>query len=370
MNYKFIKVSLTLFVVFISISINAQEVFTVNGSVYSETDSRSIPGAQIFINGSTIGTLSDNEGNFVLRNIPEGKHELIIQVLGFNSVKKTISTESLESNYEFILNEKIYNLDQITVEPDTEDWEYNFEEFQDNFIGKGPFSKNTIIKNRDVINFDYDSEKRTLTTFAYERLIIENKDLGYTVYFYLEDFQLNYKEGTTSFYGQTFFEELKSNRSKTNRKWNENRKKAYLGSFLHFTHSLIDGQASQNGYVIKGEKREPKARYVSKDTVSTTQFFQPIDSSTFAFSFINFLNVTYTKEYEDISYLRAIAKPLDSNPRTLVDFQNSSFTLLEDSVLLDKNGFLLSPTSILFDGYWGFEKLSDMLPNNYTVSID
>lgn len=361
---------LSVILLLVTLSLNAQEVFTVSGSVSSKADLRSIPGAQIFLNGSTIGTLSDEDGNFILRNVPEGIHELIVQVLGFESAKRTINTESLESSYVFMLDEKVYNLDQITVKPDTEDWEYNFGMFRDNFIGAGPFSQNTIIKNKDVINFDYDSEERILTAFAYERLLIENKDLGYTIYFYLDDFQFNYKEGTTSFYGQTFFEEMKSNRKKTRQKWAENREKAYLGSFVHFTHSIINNKATQNGFVIKGEKREPKARYISKDTVSTSQFFQSIDSTTFAFSFINFLNVTYTKEYEDKTYLYTIAKSFDKTPRALVDFQNSSFTLLEDSVLLDKSGFLLNPTSLLFDGYWGFEKLSDMLPNDFKASMD
>jgi len=367
-NYRIFS---TLFIVLIVASAAlAQKQYTITGLVKNKADLSPIAGAQIFLNGSTIGTLSDGDGRFTLSNIPQGSHELIVQNLGFESAEALIHTNELAQKYTFLLNEKVYNLDEITVKPNSDDWEYNFEQFQQTFIGQGPFSKNTKIKNEEIINFDFNIETRIMNGFAYEPIEIENKSLGYKIYFYLESFQINYKTGTTFFFGQTFFEEMNSRRKRTRTKWRENRKKAYLGSFAHFTNSLIDEKITENGFEVRAEQREDNARYLSKDTVSQSQFFHKVDSTYYEYSFINFINVTYKNEYEDMTFLYSIAKPFDSNPRLLPDFQNSSVTLLTDSVLVDKSGFVLDPSSILFDGYWGFEKISDMLPLTYEISED
>ncbi|MEP1307625.1 MAG: carboxypeptidase-like regulatory domain-containing protein [Balneola sp.] len=354
---------------FLSLTLSAnlfsQNVFRIEGTVKTESSLEPVAGTQIFINGSTIGVLSDEDGFFILTNIPSGVHEVVVKNLGFETATITINTNDLAENYSFLLVEKVYELGEVTVKPNTQNWKYNFKEFRNSFIGLGPFSKNTAIKNKEVINFDFNIEDRTLSAFAYQRLEIENKELGYIIYFYLEEFKINYKNGTTFFHGQTFFRELSSKRKRTINKWKKNREKAYSGSFVHFTNSLIEASLRENGFSVKAEKREKDARYISKDTVSASLFFYKIDSSFFQFKFINFLNVTYEDEYEDMSYLHSIASPFDQNPRLLPDLQNSSVTLIKDSVLVDKSGFILDPTALLFDGYWGFEKVSDMLPLKY-----
>tara|TARA_R110002124_G_scaffold277621_2_gene449157 strand:+ start:2343 stop:3461 length:1119 start_codon:yes stop_codon:yes gene_type:complete len=362
-----LSVKSLLFFLSLTLSANlfSQEIYQIEGSVKTESSLEPVAGAQIFINGSTIGVLSDEDGLFVLTNIPSGVHEVVVKNLGFETATIIINTNNVAENYSFLLLEKVYELNEITVKPNTQNWKYNFEEFRNNFIGVGPFSKKTVIKNKEVINFDFTIEDRTLSAFAYQRLEIENKELGYIIYFYLEDFKIDYKNGTTFFYGQTLFQELSSKRKRTITKWKKNREKAYSGSFVHFTNSLIEGSLYENGFSVKAEKREKDARYVSKDTVSSSLFFHKIDNSFFQFKFINFLNVTFEDEYEDMSYLYSIAGPFDQNPRQLPDFQNSSVTLVKDSVLVDKSGFILDPTALLFDGYWGFEKISDMLPLKY-----
>ena len=361
-----------LFFLSLTLSVNlfSQDVFRIKGSVKTESSLEPVAGAQIFINGSTIGVLSDENGLFVLANIPSGAHEVVVKNLGFETAIIIINTNDLTENYSFMLVEKVYELNEVTVKPNTQNWKYNFEVFRNTFIGLGPFSKKTVIKNEEVINFDFNIEDRTLNAFAYERLEIENKELGYIIYFYLEDFEIDYKNKTAFFYGQTLFQELSSKRKRTINKWTKNREKAYSGSFVHFTNSLIEGSLSENGFSVKAEQRDDDARYISKDTISPSLFFQKIDSNFFQFKFINFLNVTYENEYEDMSYLYSIASPFDQNPRQLTDFQNSSVTLIKDSVLVDKSGFILDPTVLLFDGYWGFEKVSDMLPISYRTTVD
>lgn len=339
-------------------------MYSVSGSAL-DSENQPIAAAQVFLSGTTIGTTTDENGIFELKGIPEGIFELIVSFLGFETASYTINTNALETRYNFILNPKIYDLDEVTVRPDPEEWKANFKQFRKTFIGAGPYSESTKIKNPEVLNFFFDSEESILTATASDRLIIENKGLGYLIYYYLDYFVIDYRQNTSFYFGRPLFELLTSSRKRTNARWDENREKAYQGSFFHFTKSLIKGTTAENSFVIRGEKRENRARYVSKDTVDSNLFFMPFDSTTYMFSFINFINVTFEAEKEDRSYLYYTKSPFADKPKNKAQFQNSSFTISQDTVLVDKSGYIYDPVAVIFDGYWGFEKVSDMLPLDY-----
>lgn len=344
--------------------LHAQSNYSVSGSVV-DSDNEVIAAAQVFLSGTTIGTTTDENGVFQLNGVPEGIFELIVSFLGFETASYTINTNSLESQYNFILNPKIYELDEVTVRPDPEEWKANFRQFRKIFIGVGPFSEDTKIKNPEVLNFFFEPEQSMLTANANERLVIENKALGYIIYYYLDYFVIDYRQNTSFYFGRPLYELMTSSRERTNNRWESNREKAYQGSFLHFTKSLINNTEIEDSFVIRGEKRENRSRFVSKDTVDANKFFMPYDSTTYMFSFMNFVNVTFEAEKEDRTYLYYTKSPFARKRKSRAQFQNSSFTITQDTVLVDKSGYIYDPIAIIFDGYWGFEKVSDMLPLDY-----
>lgn len=361
-NHIFI---LLIFICFFTQITFAQSTFSVTGSVIEKDTDEVIPGVQIFLNGTTIGTTSDENGKFVLNNIPEGVFDLNASILGYQNVSVTIITSSLEPSYNFILTPKVYELDEVTVKPDLKEWKINFEIFRDSFIGEGPFSKDTKIKNPEVLSFDFDPYDRVLKARAYDKLIIENNALGYLITYYLDFFEIDYKISSTYYFGRPFFSILDSKRKRVRSRWEKNRKSAYKGSFLHFKRSLIEGTAVDQGFISRSEKREERARYMSKDAISNSLYFYRVDSTNYKFSFSNFVNVTFENENEDKTYLEYIQSSFSRNPRTVVQAQSSSFTLTQDSVLIHKSGYVFNPLAIILDGYWAFEKISDMMPLNY-----
>ncbi len=50
-----------------------------------------VPFANVYLEGTTLGTSSDEEGKYVLKNIPEGKYKLKVTILGYNNFSKNIS---------------------------------------------------------------------------------------------------------------------------------------------------------------------------------------------------------------------------------------------------------------------------------------
>ncbi len=332
------KYCVLLLLLFFGTRVSAQTTYTITGSVLDNETNEAIPGAQIFLNGTTIGTTSDENGLYVLDKIPGGIFDLNVSVLGFEGSSTTINTSSLAATYDFVLTAKIYALGEVTIRPNPDNWKNDFEQFRKYFIGIGPFSKNTKIKNPEVLSFDFDPDTKTLRAQVYDNLIIENKDLGYLITYYLDFFEINYATGTTHYYGRPFFQTLSSKRNIIIEMWSKNREIAYKGSFLHFTRSLVENKVEEDGFVFRGEKRENKSRFISKDTINHDLFFSPFDSNTYMFSFMNFVNVTNTYEKEDKSFLKFIWSPTSRNVRTIIQDQVSSFTLTTDSVLVDKSG--------------------------------
>jgi hypothetical protein len=52
-------------------------------------------------------------------------------------------------------------------------------------------------------------------------------------------------------------------------------------------------------------------------------------------------------------------------PKRTPSFQTSVLSLLEPYTYLEPNGMILNPYSYLVEGYWGWEKLAEMLPLDY-----
>ncbi|MFS4492995.1 TonB-dependent receptor [Maribacter sp. 2308TA10-17] len=73
---------------FVSFSVQAQKS-EVQGVILDNREP--VPFANVYLEGTTLGTSSDEEGIYVLKNIPEGKYKLKVTVLGYNDFSKSIS---------------------------------------------------------------------------------------------------------------------------------------------------------------------------------------------------------------------------------------------------------------------------------------
>jgi len=383
----------TLFIssfLFISPQLAAQDAsIRISGTVYEASNEVTIPGAHVFLNGTTIGTITSKNGTFTLEDVPPGVYQLVIKFLGFHDYIAQIETELYSRELEVFLEENVYQMNDITVVSNNKEWQERYEIFEEYFLGTSKNAEDTEILNPEVLNFEMDPETRILTAEAYESLKIKNDALSYEIEFYLEEFSFDYREGTYSYFGYPVFSELESSRLSTNRKWTSNREETYNGSFQHFTTSLIHNKYDEEGFVIKTEMRVEQeemsatenipsdsthlvnvsfgggARYLSRDTVTVGDIFYQKDENTYVLKFQNFLNVTYTKEQESYEYRKWIdGKFAEKNPSHTKP-QNSLLTLRDDSLLIDQSGLIHNPAGSYFGGYWAFERFSDLLPINY-----
>src|SRR5687768_2507446 len=66
---------------------------TLTGKVIDEKTGKPLPFANVFINNSTIGTNSDENGNYRLPNLAVGNLEMVVSFLGYETVKQTLRFE-------------------------------------------------------------------------------------------------------------------------------------------------------------------------------------------------------------------------------------------------------------------------------------
>jgi len=81
-----------------------------------QSNGEHIPFVSIFLEGTSIGTTTDNTGHYILTNLPVGKHVLVAKTLGYKEEKKTITVELGKSQeVNFVLQEEHMTLNQVVV---------------------------------------------------------------------------------------------------------------------------------------------------------------------------------------------------------------------------------------------------------------
>lgn len=385
---------------------------TIKGKVVSASNGLPVPGCSVFINNTSKGTASDQNGYFELNGVPGGKHELIVSSIGYETSVYSFSAEQLPLQVRVELQVKVKELQNVIVEPSEEEgWDRWGKLFMDNFVGNTPNAKHCRIKNKEAIKFRFYRKSNRVIAYADEPIIFENKALGYKVSYKLEEFEVNFKTNVTVFFGYPFFEDMDTNRKGLQSRWKRSRDEAYYGSMMHFMRSLYADSIAQQGFEVRRMFRIPneeKARV--RKTYNPGQWFskpgttitvkpkndlqktspdsaayynrimqQPDYKEIYAnhlliadsmvlrtekaykvIFFTDYLYITYKNEMEDGDYLRFHGE------KRKPYYQRSYITMPNPiPVEVDVNGSY-PPQYILALAYWGWsEKMADFLPLDY-----
>ena len=242
MNFK----QLLFFVTFLfSVNLFSQNI--IKGNVVNE-NSKPIANTSIYVDGSTIQTKTNENGEFEL-NLPNGQYNIIARAEMYENYILSINTNQ-KQHYKIVLDPEIIALQEATVQAmSKDDWEYYYQTFVGLFLGSNEAAKKTKIENPKDLRFNYNKQTRELKATSRNPLIITNNYLGYKIEYDLVDFNLNYQTNYVLTLGTALFTKLNANSSKT-KKWEENRKTSYLGSVTHFMKSIYDEKLEENGYDV------------------------------------------------------------------------------------------------------------------------
>ena len=109
------KRSLILFCLFLLSTIVYGEIGALSGKVTFEKDGSPIIGANVYVQGTTNGTATNNQGEFVLRDMRKDQVTLVISCLGYKRVVKEVKLSEGFSNLHFKLGESEHNLGEVVV---------------------------------------------------------------------------------------------------------------------------------------------------------------------------------------------------------------------------------------------------------------
>lgn len=379
--------------------ITAQKI--LKGVVLDEEKNTPLPKASVFLSNTSIGTTANDEGRFQL-SIPEGRYNLIVSSVGYATHNQTISAAEVSDLLSIKLKIKAPELEAVIIEPFEKDgWQKWGSWFITNFVGTTEYSRDTKIKNPEVLKFRNSKKKNELTAIAIAPLIIENKALGYRVTYQLEDFRYDFKSRYLFYAGYPFFENLEGGDRKK-RQWEKNREDVYYGSLLQFMRAVYRNRIIEEGFEVRRLKKIPnsekqRVRAVYKTNVraddngmlvstvrrDSTAYYnhvlsQPdytsivgstllpgdsiayaVDSTTAGLDFEEYLLVIYKHKSMPSEFTQLFPK---SNNAMM-----SEITLIKSKPLqIQANGSYFNPEELLSSGYWGWwEKMGTMLPFDY-----
>jgi len=394
-----------IFLTLLTVSVTAQ-TFVLHGTITDSATGRPIASASVFLSNTSIGTSANANGEFTLGHVPQGRFDLVVSSLGYQTYIQSVTPEKMQQGLRIVLSPKANELAAVVVGTYEKDgWQKWGRAFNDNFIGTSFFATLCTIKNQDVIKFRYSKRRQLLEAFADEPIVVENRALGYIVHYKLENFSFDYKTHSLYYVGFPLFEEMDGNARKQ-KKWKERRLDAYYGSTMHFMRCLYVNKLAESGYEIRRLEKIPNTEkkriqalymyYVNPDhseeefeanlPVDTLKYYKRIldqpderqilhtellrgdsvayaqDSVTAVFSFTNYLMITYKNKKVPIEYVNQALPPADPH-----DFLTSQVTLLNGRpIYVLYNGTYYEPLDMLLLGYWGWsEKIGSMLPFDY-----
>jgi hypothetical protein len=220
----------------------------IKGTISDIKTKNRISYASVYFNGTTVGTVSGEDGNFII-DISKYRFEpLTISSIGYYSA--TISYIPTDTSLIIYLTPKVIELQEIVIEAKSlvEKRKENLELFKNEFLGTSVYAKNCVILNENDIHFNYGKDDDTLKAFASPPILIDNKLLGYKIKYYLDYFEYFKKSKSFIFKGTLIFKEDSVFDQSLRLSINKRRKEVYLGSRMHFFRALWDNKLKSNGF--------------------------------------------------------------------------------------------------------------------------
>lgn len=358
---------------------------TLSGTVVDSAGQKPIAGVSVFLNSTSIGTITHSDGSFVLGPIPRGKYQLVISAIGYATFVTDISGNQPMPALAVVLHPKATELAAFTVEPYLKDgWQQYGKIFLDNFIGRGENAGSCRIKNKDAVRFHYSHKNSQLTVTATEPLIIENDALGYTIEYRLVEFSCNFSTNIVMYFGYPFFREMTTSREGRRHRWEEHRQAAYSGSMMHFMRCLYNDRLAEAGFMADHQARVPnlekqRIKKIYHPDIEPGNTF-PIDTLHYFWEVLkqpdyfsrtirltaDSLITVYPDQTKSLFFtgkMRVIYK----DPKNGGGYHGSEVYLITPAmIMVEENGNYYPPQEILTTGYWGgSEKVCNLLPMDY-----
>ncbi len=339
----------------------------LSGQVLDKNSGEPLPFTNIFINNTTIGTAADANGNFTLKNIPYGDVDVVFSYIGYQSYHHHLVVDQpgpFQMTIRLTPDAKELSGIEIKSVKDKE-WEKQLDKFEKIFLGKTKTSTSCKITNSWVLDFSEDTDNNLLLAKAAQPLEIDNLALGYKITFYLKDFRAGPQD--YSILGYIRFEEIPTQDPNQALKWTLNRREVYVKSDRKLFKSILEGTTKDNGFLLYTDKPG-----YEKVRTRSAVFYSELDKTISKYPLDNIITPgTRPGEFSikmkgriEIHYLNEFAQKKTYKD---IPYPVSWLEVNGGTVTVDQNGIVLNSVDVYFSGAMSTQRVSDMLPLNYSV---
>jgi len=223
----------------------------LRGKVISEETKKPLPSVSVYLNNTSMGSITNEKGFFSLPNIPPGKVTLVACCIGYETYVKFIdpATETKELAISLKLKpEELQGVVMVAFDP--EGWQNWGKLFKDLFIGASPNAMDCRLENHEVLRFRVNAD-HTLSVFAKKPLLVMNYALGYEISYKLEEFSFDFSSQILIQKGYALFKDLSVVHPKKAIRYEKERAGVYQGSLMHFMRAFFVNDLDSSGFEMR-----------------------------------------------------------------------------------------------------------------------
>lgn len=221
----------------------------------TDSNQQPIAGASVYLDGTTIGTVSDSDGLFEITSKSKYNTLLIVKFMGYEDIY--VSNPYEKEFFTFVLVPKQNEIETVVVVKDGFTRKQKLQLFREQFLGLTKYGKACKILNEDDIDFNYDLDTFTFTASCSEPVKVENPLLGYLIDFDLQDFYVKFNFKTiksANAIQSLFLGTVKYTETNIDDKITKNRNDVYFGSAVDFFKGIIDNSWSEKRFILFEDK--------------------------------------------------------------------------------------------------------------------
>ncbi len=326
----------------------------------------------VFLDNSSKGSITDEQGGFSLKVETDQHIELVFSHLNYELLSLSLKNVAAIEDTIFLIASGVL-LDEAVVtskkvKPRVRSrW---LKRFTEEFLGVDYDRKLIKLKNPEVLLFE--QKKGVLKAFSKEPLIIENKLLGYRTQFFLTAFESFNNGGDLRYHGKVFFEPMKGSKKEMAR-FKRNRSKAYKQSSRRFFAALgqqktIDLATYEVGYATF----DKTGKIVNYEPMNIDALqVEEVRKEVYEIAINRILTITNNENKIKQAGMRNMGATLDGRvgdfKQTTNNIPRSYLWSKEGRIVVNKYGTILNPLELEEAGYWSSLRVASLLPLDYKV---
>ncbi|MEM1096616.1 MAG: carboxypeptidase-like regulatory domain-containing protein [Bacteroidota bacterium] len=337
----------------------------LRGTVVSAADASPVVGAHVYLNATTIGTLTDAEGGFVLdlkRSHPV--LDLVVSSLAYEKQRIRLDPATLFPGcaVAVTLEEATFELGPVEVVSISERTARAYRKRAEReLLGTTPNGKAARITNLDDIHVTWISEDgEAYHAHSTVPLVIDNTKLDYLLHYTLDALEVH--AGQVALRGYSYYE---AKSAAPSRRVKRRRAEAYRGSLRHFLHVLnlatTPDDLAEAGYFVYSHGLDVRELYDADPLHPYDLVAADADAGRYLKPQLK-VWILYEEESEPRSYKRANAKRGFHTPT------HGQYSVIETPAMpvriAEFNPEIVENVTTYL--YMAAERLADEVPLDYT----